>query len=287
MGKERLQKLLARAGYGSRRTSETIIEEGRVTVDGQVAQLGDKADPETQEIRVDGVPIRMPQRYTYLMFNKPRGVITTTDDPQGRRTVLDYVNLPQRLYPVGRLDADSEGLLLLTDDGTLTQRLTHPRYGHERVYRVLVGGEPSAETLERWRRGIILDGKKTGFDKVVVESEEHGKAWLRVTVSEGRKHLVRRVVAALGHPALRLIRVKMGPLELGDLSSGRWRNLTTGEVKALQKQVGIAGRSGGRSGGRRGGKSRRSGKKSGGQGQSSRRSSRRSQDRKKGKKGRK
>jgi 23S rRNA pseudouridine2605 synthase len=236
---ERLQKILANAGYGSRRACEAMIEAGRVAVDGRIAQLGDKADPATQRITLDSEPIRKPQGHTYVALYKPRGYITTTNDPEGRRTVLDLIPLTQRLYPVGRLDADSEGLLLLTDDGELTERLTHPRYGHARVYRVLVAGEPDAETIERWRRGVTLDDRKANFSQIQVERQEHGETWLRVTVHEGRKHLVRRIVAALGHPARRLIRVEMGTLKLGDLFTGRWRYLTTGEVNALRKEAGL------------------------------------------------
>ncbi|MBN1877468.1 MAG: rRNA pseudouridine synthase [Anaerolineae bacterium] len=240
MTTERLQKILAHAGHGSRRACEIMIEEGRVTVDGQIAQLGDKADPDTQRIMVDDVPIRVPKTHTYIALYKPRGVISTTSDPEGRRTVIDLIPLEQRLYPVGRLDADSEGLILLTDDGAVTERLTHPRYGHARVYRVLVGKIPTTDTLERWQNGITLDGKKTQFSRVEIESQEHGQTWLRVTVHEGRKHLVRRVITALGHPVLRLIRVEMGPVHLGDLRPGRWRYLTQGELKAISRQTGVA-----------------------------------------------
>lgn len=249
MALDRLQKILARAGFGSRRTCELLIEEGRVTVDGQPAKLGDRADPDRQKITVDGVPIPRSQPNFYIVLNKPRGVISTTNDPQGRKTVLDMVILPSarggarpRIYPVGRLDAESEGLILLTNDGELTQRLTHPSYEHPRVYRVLVAGLPDSETLERWQRGITLDGRLTRFDSVVIEEQRREEAWLRVIVHEGRKHMVRRIVAALGHPPKRLIRVTMGPLELGDLPSGKWRYLTGEEVRLLQREVrGVSG----------------------------------------------
>jgi len=243
MEPERLQKIMARAGHGSRRACERIIEEGRVTVDGKIASLGDKADPESQTIRVDGAPIPRPQPRAYILVNKPRGVITTTSDPQGRRTVLDLVDTPQnkgrdtRLYPVGRLDVDSEGLVLLTNDGPLTQHLTHPKFGHARVYRVLVDGEPTEETLDRWRRGLTLDGRMTRFDKVTVDGRRREQTWLRVTVHEGRKHLVRRMVIALGHPAVRLVRTQMGPLQLGDLARGKWRYLTAAEVRSLRRDA--------------------------------------------------
>ena len=252
MEKERLQKIMARAGYGSRRACEKIIENGRVTLDGKIAQLGDKADFESQRITVDGITISKPQAYVYIILHKPRGYITTTSDPQGRRTVLDLVNLPQtrsprskqiRLYPVGRLDADSEGLLLLTNDGPLTQKLTHPSYEHPRIYRVLLDEEPSSKTLERWKNGITLDGKRTRFSSVLFDGQSRGKTWLRVTIHEGRNHLVRRMVAALGHPALRLVRIQMGPLQLNDLGLGQWRHLSKGEVRALSTLQASPGRS--------------------------------------------
>lgn len=235
-GAERLQKILARAGYGSRRACEEMIAQGRVTVDGRIARLGEKADPTRQEIRVDGALLRKEaEPPTYIALYKPRGVISTVSDPQGRRTVRDYIPLPQRLYPVGRLDADSEGLILMTNDGEITQRLTHPRYRHPRVYRVLVRGIPSSATLQRWRRGIRLEDGPARFDRVEIESGDKERTWLRVTLHEGRKHLVRRVVAALGHPALRLVRVAMGPIELGNLAPGKWRYLSQGEIRALRE----------------------------------------------------
>lgn len=244
MAEERLQKILARAGYGSRRACERIIEGGRVTVDGEVAHLGDRADPQKQEIRVDGVPLARSQPLFYIMVHKPRGVISTTHDPLGRRTVLDLVPLPIdrkgkaiRVYPVGRLDAESEGLILLTNDGALANRLTHPRYEHPRVYRVLVAGEPTAQNLERWRRGIMLDGKMTRFDAVTIEGRRHGETWLKITVHEGRKHLVRRMVAALGYPPRRLIRTAMGSLQLGSLPPGRSRPLTRDELRSLKRSA--------------------------------------------------
>ncbi len=244
MATERLQKILAYAGYGSRRACELMISEGRVAVDGKLAHLGDKADPNTQRITVDGVPLRRRKRdFTYVALYKPRGVISTTSDPQGRRTVSDLVNLSQRLYPVGRLDADSEGLVLLTDDGELTQHLTHPRYGHPRVYDVLVEGEPTGETLSRWKRGIVIEGKKARFTAVEVKSPQRGVTWLRITVREGRKHLIRRMTAALGHPTLRLIRVAIGPLQLGKLKPRQWRYLTAKEIHALRREVGLESRS--------------------------------------------
>ncbi len=237
MSKERLQKILAHAGYGSRRACETIIRQGRVTVDDETASLGDSADPDAQRIAVDGKPVKLPRHYIYVALHKPRGVISSVSDPQGRRTVRDLVPLPGRLYPVGRLDADSEGLILMTNDGTLTQRLTHPRYGHKRVYRVLIDGEPQAETLEHWQQGVTLDGKHTRFDTVNVTATRRGRTWLRVVVREGRNHLVRRMVAALGHPARRLVRTQMGPIHLGDLPLRQWRYLNRAEIKTLEREL--------------------------------------------------
>ena len=243
---ERLQKILAHAGYGSRRGCETMIEEGRVTVDGKISKLGDKADPQTQRITLDGMPIRKAQAHTYIMLHKPRGIISTTSDPEDRRTVRDLVNVPQRLYPVGRLDIKSEGLILLTDDGDLTQHLTHPRYEHPRVYRTLVDGEPGEADLRRWLRGINLDGEPVKFDAVEIISVSQGRTWLLVTVHEGRKHLVRRVINAMGYFVVRLIRVKMGPLQLDTLRPGRWRYLNRTEISALRKKVGLSDVPGGR-----------------------------------------
>jgi len=235
---ERLQKILARAGFGSRRACEELIRQGRVTVNGQVAQLGQKADPERERITVDGEPVRVKHRHTYVAFHKPRGVLSDKGNGLGRRpTVRDLVALPGHLFPVGRLDVRSEGLILLTDDGDLAQRLTHPRFGHEKEYRVLVEGEPDEATLEKWRRGVFLDGRRTALAEVTVAGRERGGTWLRVVLREGRKRQIRRVAAMLGHPVRRLIRARIGPVRLGDLKSGQWRRLTDAEVKALQVMV--------------------------------------------------
>ncbi len=239
METERLQKILARAGYGSRRGCEKLIARGRVAVDGRLATLGDKADPQTQRVTVDGVPLKLPQGHLYIALHKPRRVISTVQDPHGRPTVRDLIPLQDRLYPVGRLDFDSEGLILMTNDGDLTQRLTHPRYGHIRVYRVLVAGEPDPKALQRWKKGITLDDRPARCKNVVVESTERGQTWLRMTVKEGRNHLVRRMVAALGYPAQRVIRVQMGPIMLSDLPLRKWRYLTQGEIRTLEKEVGV------------------------------------------------
>ena len=238
MKKQRIQKILAHVGYGSRRSCEEFIAEGRVAVDGEIATLGDKADPTAQQITLDGEPIRgtRPKRI-YVMLHKPRAVISTLSDPHGRRTVRDLITFSGRIYPVGRLDAKSEGLILLTNDGQLTQHLTHPKYEHPRVYRVLVSGSPSKQTISKWKKGIVLSGKRVRCDAIKVEQQRRGDTWLRITVHEGHKHLVRRLVAALGHPTQRLIRIQMGPIKLGNLKPGEWRHLRSDEVQSLMNEI--------------------------------------------------
>ncbi len=230
---ERLQKILARAGLGSRRACETFITEGRVTVNGQLAQLGQKADPAQDRIALDGRPVRQEQ-FVYVALYKPRGVVSSLEPQGDRQTVRDLVPLAERLYPVGRLDLDSEGLILLTNDGALTDHLTHPRYGTEKEYRVLAAGEPDEEQLAAWRRGVILDGKRTAPAKVTREKRDGGDTWLCVVMHEGRKHEIRDIGRLLGMPVRRLIRVRMGTLKLGDLKPGQWRELEAWEVKRLR-----------------------------------------------------
>lgn len=246
---ERLQKILARAGFGARRACEELIRQGRVTVNGEVARLGQKADPQRDRIAVDGRPIRLPCEYTYIALHKPPGVLSDEGDGTGRRpTVLDLVPHRGHLFPVGRLDLRSEGLVLLTDDGDLALRLTHPRFEHEKEYRVLVEGCPTEETLEQWRRGVMLDGKLTAPADVSVLGQEdvpgskkpRKRTWLRVVLREGRKRQIRRVAALLGHPVVRLIRVRIGPVRLGDLPPGRWRFLSPKEVRALRRSALLA-----------------------------------------------
>lgn len=237
---ERLQKILARAGFGARRACEVLIRQGRVTVNGEVARLGQKADPHRDRIEVDHRPIQFPHTFTYIALHKPPGVLSDEGDGSGRRpTVLDLVKHPARRFPVGRLDLRSEGLVLLTDDGDLALRLTHPRFGHEKEYHVLVEGRPTEETLERWRRGVELDGKMTAPAKVaVLRTEKEGtreRTWLRVILREGRKRQIRRTAALLGHPVVRLIRVRIGPVRLGDLPPGKWRYLSPAEIRALRR----------------------------------------------------
>lgn len=233
---ERLQKLLSRAGLGSRRSCETLIREGRVAVNGQVAQIGQKADPERDQITLDGAPVQVKRGNTYIALHKPRGVLSDEGDGTGRiRTARELVPLPGHLYPAGRLDLRSEGLLLMTDDGELTHRLTHPRYEHEKEYEVYVEGHPSEKALEQWRRGVFLEGKMTTPAKVSVMHEERKHTWLRIVLREGRKRQIRRVASMLGHPAHQLIRIRIGPVRLGKLKPGQWRHLTEQEIAALRR----------------------------------------------------
>jgi len=232
---ERLQKVLARAGLGSRRSCEELIRQGRVFVNGEVAKLGQRVDSERDRIMVDGRPVRIDYTLNYIALHKPYGVISAARDDTGRhRTVRDLVSLPGHLYPVGRLDLDSEGLVLLTNDGELANLLTHPRYEHTKEYYVDVEGYPEEETLERWRRGVYLDDQRTAPAEVSVLSRKKDYTRLRVVLREGRKRQIRRVAEKLGHPVRKLIRVRIGPIHLGNLKPGQWRPLSQGELKQLQ-----------------------------------------------------
>jgi 23S rRNA pseudouridine2605 synthase len=232
---ERLQKILARAGFGSRRAAEELIEAGRVRVNSQVAVLGSKADPTRDRITVDGRQIASAEPLTYIIIYKPRNVLSTVSTPDERQTVRDLVPLSGQLYPVGRLDFDSEGLILLTNDGELANRLTHPRYGHEKEYRVLVAKQPDENQLDAWRRGLVLeDGYKTQPAKVRYESASGKGAWLRVVLNEGRKRQIREMGKLTGLPVVRIIRVRLGSLQLGKLQPREWRHLTEKEIAALK-----------------------------------------------------
>ena len=238
MTRQRLQKLIAAAGLCSRRTAEAWIEAGRVNVDGQVSTLGDQADPDSQVIQVDGRPLCPRREPTVLLINKPAGVISTCRDPRGRSTVLDLLprQLRQGLHPVGRLDADSRGALLLTDQGELTLRLTHPRFDHAKTYRVWVEGTPLDTSLQRWRRGLSLDGTRTRSAEVRVLQRRSERTLLEVVLLEGRNRQIRRVADLLGHPVLDLQRVAISGLRLGPLPEGRWRHLSRGEWQSLLDQ---------------------------------------------------
>lgn len=242
MAEERIQKILARAGFGSRRASEELIAGGRVTMNGQPVALGAKADAGVDEIRVDGVRVHAQQKLVYIALYKPRGVLSTTGGPDKRPKVVDLVPGGEALQIVGRLDLESEGLILLTNDGPLIQRLTHPRYGHEKEYRVLVARQPDAEQLATWRRGVVLpDGAKTQPAEVRVE-RSHGKgAWLRVIMKEGKKRQIRETATLLGLPVVKLIRVRIASIKVGAMRSGDWRELSAAEVAELKGEKAAGG----------------------------------------------
>ena len=232
---ERLQKLLAQAGHGSRRACEEYLVQGRVRVNGRVAELGQKADPEIDEITFDGQPLARPERRQYILLYKPRGVVSSLEPQGDRKTVMDLVPADERLYPVGRLDLDSEGLILLTNDGELTNRITHPRYETEKEYRVLLGDEPDAKQLAAWRHGVVLEGKRTAPAEVEREAHTPEGTWLRVTMHEGRKHEIRDIARTLGLWVHRLIRVRLGALTIGNLKPGQWRPLEPKEIAELKR----------------------------------------------------
>ena len=232
---ERLQKLMARAGIGSRRKNEMMIKGGRVKVNGVVAKLGDSAEPE-DVILVDGEQIFF-QKYRYIMLNKPKGVLSSTEDTEDRPTVRDLVDVPGHLYPIGRLDMNSEGLILMTNDGMLANRLTHPRYGHTKEYRVWVERKPSQEDLDRWEQGVMLDDEMTLPCKIKVVNDSKYVVEMKITMREGRKRQIRRVASMLGHPVRRLLREKIGTIAMKGVEPGEWRDLTDGELKALLRQA--------------------------------------------------
>lgn len=235
LGVERLQKILSQAGLASRRASERLMLDGRVTVNGAtVRELGTKADPTRDDIRVDGRRVRLPERRRYLLLNKPRGYVTTRSDPQKRPTVIDLIGVAEYLYPVGRLDFDSEGLLILTNDGDLAARLTHPRHRVPRVYEARVLGVPDPHDLRRLARGLVLEGRRTEPAEVVLVGEQGGHATLRVTIAEGRNRQVRKMCKAIGHPVDHLKRVAIGPIRDPRLRLGHWRELTADEVRKLR-----------------------------------------------------
>ena len=237
---ERLQKVLAHAGVASRRASEALIEQGRVTVNGKtVTELGTKVDPRRDEITVDGQTLpKQAETPVYIILNKPAGVLSAASDERGRKTVVDLVDVAERVYPVGRLDLPSEGLILLTNDGDLAEKLAHPRYHLEKEYHVLVSGKPSTQTLARWRGGKVeIEGKPANPAIVERLSPEGDNFWLRIILTEGRKRQIREVAKALGHPVKRLERVRIGPLKLRRLKPGKWRRLNPGEVQRLKNEV--------------------------------------------------
>ncbi|MGB1250700.1 MAG: pseudouridine synthase [Candidatus Promineifilaceae bacterium] len=235
---ERLQKIMARSNIGSRRHNEELIKQGIVSVNGVRAKLGDKADAEIDTITVRGEPLKF-QKYRYIMVNKPKGIISSTEDEESRRTVRDLVSVEGHLFTVGRLDKQSEGLILLTNDGMLANRLTHPRYEHKKLYRVWVERRPTREALEQWRKGVLLDEKMTAPAEVKVVDDSKYTVELLIGMREGRKRQIRRVAELLGHPVRKLVREKIGPLRLKDVEMGKWRDLTERELKSLFKAARI------------------------------------------------
>lgn len=237
---ERLQKVLAHAGVASRRAAEELIAAGRVSVNGAVVrEMGLRVMPR-DHVAVDGRPIGRAEKLVHVALNKPTGYVSTARDPEGRPTVMDLVKVPARVYPVGRLDWDTEGLLLLTNDGELAHRLTHPRYGVEKEYHALVEGYPPQSVTRALREGVELEDGWTAPAKVGRLREEDGGLWLAVTIHEGRNRQVRRMLEAVGFPARRLVRVRVGPIHLGQLPFGESRRLERREIDALREMTGLA-----------------------------------------------
>jgi 23S rRNA pseudouridine2605 synthase len=237
---ERLQKILSQAGVASRRAAEQLMLDGRVTVNGQVVrELGTKADASVDHIKVDGRRLKVPERHRYILLHKPRGYMTTRSDPQQRPTVIDLLRgVREYIYPVGRLDFDSEGLLLLTNDGDLAAKLTHPSHGVARVYEAEVLGVPDAHDLERLSRGVTIDGRRTQPAHLeVLTGRDDAHARVRITIREGRNRQVRNMFDAVGHPVDRLKRVAIGTLKDTRLKPGHWRDLTPEEVAALKRHT--------------------------------------------------
>ncbi len=246
--KERLQKILARAGHGSRRSAETLITAGRVRVNGAVvSELGAQADPDADRIEVDGKLIGLTAERVYLVMSKPAGFVTTASDPQGRRTVMSLLpsGLPPHVLPVGRLDRDTEGLLLFTNDGEFAHRLAHPRYEVEKEYYAMVDGVPTPEGLEQLRRGVVIEGHATAPARVSMTrpppgyDTRDGHAWLQLVIHEGRKRQVRLMTAAVGHQTRTLVRTRIGEVLLGRLARGTVRPLSKREIDTLNRAIGL------------------------------------------------
>ena len=236
MNKVRLQKIISEAGICSRRKAEALLIAKRVTINGKKAELGDKADPNVDEIYVDDYKVQNILQETVILLNKPIGVISTCNDPQGRITVLDLLPEERRkgLYPVGRLDLDSRGAILLTNNGDLTLKLTHPSYSHSKTYRVIVEGLPSSHTLKKWREGVMLNGKRTLKASIKFIQSNQSKSMLEVILREGRNRQIRKVGALLGHPVIDLQRIAIGNIQLENLKEGNWRELNKNELHLLK-----------------------------------------------------
>ena len=239
MPAERLQKVLAHAGQGSRRVCEGLIAEGRISVNGRTAILGDKADPKVDVIAIDGERIHVNTDLVYLLFNKPAGVVTTANDPEGRPTVIDYVPANPRVFPVGRLDQDTTGLLLLTNDGELANRVTHPRYEIEKTYMVQIRGPVSRKHLHQLLNGVELDDGPAKARKANLKIADQTRSLLEIVIAEGRNREVRRMMKAVGLELEQLVRVRIGPIYLGDIGPGKVRPLNGKEVRELYAAVGL------------------------------------------------
>ncbi len=238
---ERLQKIIAHAGFASRREAEAMIREGRVTVNGRVVnELGSKADPVHDHVKVDGKLITRPETHRYILLYKPKEVMTTVEDPQGRKTVIDLVKgVRERIYPVGRLDFHSEGLVLLTNDGDLAFKVSHPKHGSVKTYHVKVRGVPEQRMVEKLERGITIEGKRTlpceiSRMKTTGRNDDEGNSWFEVKLREGRTQQIRKMFQAVGHPVSKLRRVAIGPISDPKLTPGVWRELTKQEVRMLE-----------------------------------------------------
>ena len=241
MAEDRVQKILSQAGFGSRRGCERFIVEGRVTVNGKKVTLGAKADPAVDDIRLDGMPIRKAEKKVYIALNKPRNMLSVNAPEDDRPTIFDLVKDERHLYPVGRLDFDSEGLVLLTNDGELANRLSHPRYEHDKEYEVRVTRRPDEEQLEIWRRGVVLeDGYRTLPAQVEIKTYTKKGAWLKVVLREGKNRQIRRTGLRIGLPVRQIRRVRIGPIELGKLQPGHFRYLKTDEVQILKDYAGFS-----------------------------------------------
>lgn len=240
MGEIRLQKFLAQAGIASRRAVEEMIRRGRVEVNGRVAEIGCRVDPARDRILLDGEVVSSLEEKIYLAFYKPRDCITSARDPQGRKTVFDYLpDLSSRVFPVGRLDYDAEGLLILTNDGELANRLLHPRYGILKVYEVKVQGHPNEKALENLRTGIVLEEGTTAPAGADIIRELPRAAWLRIVLHQGWNRQIKRMCEAVGHPVLKIKRIAYGPVRLGSLRPGASRRLAHGEIRRIREQSGM------------------------------------------------
>ena len=239
-GAMRLQKFLAQAGVASRRAAEQLIRQGRVEVNGHPAEIGESVDPSRDRVRLDGKPVALGSRRVLIAFNKPSGCVTTASDPQGRKTVMDFLpDFGARIFPVGRLDYDAEGLLLLTNDGELANRLLHPRYGVSKVYDVKIKGHPDRKTIEELRNGVRIEEGVTAPAQVEVLRRLPGSAWIRLTLHQGWNRQIKRMGLAVGHPVLKIRRIAYGPVDLGRLPTGEHRRLSLDEIRKIYGEANL------------------------------------------------